>query len=444
MARARYKLLVDEFAQKIRDGSLTSGTRLPTHRDLAKQHKMSLVTASRVYAELESMGLISGETGRGTFVRELTLPPGLGIEQRISSDVIDLNFNYPSLPSQTELFRQSLRQLSSAGDLETLLRYQPHIGRQHERSAVAQYLQHRGIETTSEHIVITSGAQHGLTIAAMSLLKPGDVVVVDALTYPGFKILADLYHFEMVALPMSYQGLDLDALSQLCETRNVKAIYMMPTLHNPMGYVMPLSERLLLAELAKQYDFWIIEDGAYAFLIDNAPLPIAQIIPEKTLYISGFSKSVATGLRVGFMVAPIELISTLERVIRCTTWNTPAILTRLLCDWLDSGAVLQLEAEKRKDAQYRQMIAHEILDNIEIIAHSSSYFIWLPLPQEVRADAVAKDLLDVGISISTAEPFATNNNVPHAIRIALGSVELDVLKSALLKVKQVLINHIDW
>src|SRR5699024_7638126 len=109
-----------------------------------------------------------------------------------------------------------------------------------------------------------------------------------------------------------------------------------------------------------------------------------------------------------------------------------------------SGTVLQLEAEKRKDAQYRQMIAHEILDNIEIIAHSSSYFIWLPLPQEVRADAVAKDLLDLGISISTAEPFATNNNVPHAIRIALGSVELDVLKSALLKVKQVLINHIDW
>lgn len=444
MARARYKILVDEYAQKIRAGALTPGTRLPTHRDLAKQHKMSLVTASRVYAELESMGLISGETGRGTFVREITLPPGLGIEQRISSDVIDLNFNYPSLPSQTELFRQSLRQLSSVGDLETLLRYQPHIGKQHERSAITQYLQHRGISTTSEHIALTSGAQHGLTIAALSLLKPGDVVAVDALTYPGFKILADLYHFEMVALPMSAEGLDLVALSKLCETRKVKAIYTMPTLHNPLGYVMPLSERLLLAELAKQYDFWIIEDGAYAFLIEDAPLPMTQIIPEKTLYVSGFSKSVATGLRVGFIIAPLVLISTLERVIRCTTWSAPAILTRLLCDWLDSGTVLQLEEEKRKDAVHRQMIAHEILDNIEIVAHPSSYFIWLPLPEEVRADAVAKDLLDLGISVSTAEPFATSSIVPHAIRIALGSVELITLQSALLKVKQVLINHIDW
>ncbi|VTR50357.1 transcriptional regulatory protein PtsJ [Serratia fonticola] len=125
MARARYKSLVDSFAADIRAGRLTPGTRLPTHRQLAAQERMSLVTASRVYAELEAMGLVSGEAGRGTFVREISLPPGLGIDQQaVATDMLDLNFNYPTLSSQSELLRAALRQLASSGDLDALLRYQ--------------------------------------------------------------------------------------------------------------------------------------------------------------------------------------------------------------------------------------------------------------------------------------------------------------------------------
>ena len=89
--------------------------RLPTHRVLSAQHHISLVTATRVYAELEAMGLVSGETGRGTFVREIMLPRGQGIDRHaIASDVIDLSFNYPALPEQAELLRTALRQLSAA------------------------------------------------------------------------------------------------------------------------------------------------------------------------------------------------------------------------------------------------------------------------------------------------------------------------------------------
>ena len=81
MSRSRYKSLVDTFAVDIRSGCLPPGTRLPTHRQLAASEGLALVTASRVYAELEAMGLVSGETGRGTFVRETSLPPGHGIDQ---------------------------------------------------------------------------------------------------------------------------------------------------------------------------------------------------------------------------------------------------------------------------------------------------------------------------------------------------------------------------
>ncbi len=89
-------------------GRLPAGTRLPTHRQLAAREGIALVTATRVYAELEAMGLVSGEQGRGTFVRDIALPPGHGIDQQaVAADTVDLNFNYPSLPGQADLLRQA-------------------------------------------------------------------------------------------------------------------------------------------------------------------------------------------------------------------------------------------------------------------------------------------------------------------------------------------------
>jgi DNA-binding transcriptional MocR family regulator len=188
MMKARYKSLVDEFANAIKSGELVAGTRLPTHRVLSAQHHISLVTATRVYAELEAMGLVSGETGRGTFVREIMLPRGQGIDRHaIASDVIDLSFNYPALPEQAELLRTALRQLSVSGDIESLLRYQPHGGKASERSVFADYLTPFGVKTAPENLMIVNGTQHGLTVAVMGLLKPGDVVAVDALTYPALR-----------------------------------------------------------------------------------------------------------------------------------------------------------------------------------------------------------------------------------------------------------------
>ena len=123
MPEALYKPLVDELAAEIRSGRLQPGTRLPTHRRLAQRHRIALVTASRVYAELEAMGLVSGEVGRGTFVRETLLSRGVGIDQQaVAAGLVDLNFNYPSLPGQAELLRAALRQVAAGGDLEAMLR----------------------------------------------------------------------------------------------------------------------------------------------------------------------------------------------------------------------------------------------------------------------------------------------------------------------------------
>jgi DNA-binding transcriptional MocR family regulator len=442
MVRARFKNVVDTMARDIRDGTLAPGTRLPTHRELATREGLALVTASRVYAELAAMGLVTGETGRGTFVRETARPLGHGIDQYVSAaDVIDLSFNLPALPEQADLLRNALRALASTGDLEALLRYQPHGGRRHERAAVGRHLRRKGLGVDGDQVLIVNGAQHGLAVTVLALLQPGDVVAVDALSYPGFKLAAQAHHLELAPLPAKGDGPDLDALDQLCSRRRVRAVYTMPTLHNPLGWVTPLQSRTRLIEIAREHGLLIIEDAAYAFLAESPPTPLAAMLPESTIYVSGLSKSVATGLRFGFVAAPTKFVASIERAIRASTWNTPAVMTAIATEWLDDGTVDRLEARKRADARERQAVAHDVLGGLETIGHPSSYFLWLPMPEEARADQVAAALLRQRISVSTAEPFSTSKDSPHAIRVALGSVPVDVLRSALHKVKHTVEAH---
>ncbi|SEQ30251.1 DNA-binding transcriptional regulator, MocR family, contains an aminotransferase domain [Pseudomonas sp. NFACC02] len=441
MPRARYKSIVDHFASEIASGALPPGTRLPTHRQLAEQQGLALVTASRVYAELEAMGLVSGETGRGTFVREIALPLSHGVDQQATTaGMLDLNFNYPALPGQAELLRGGLRQLALSGDLEALLRYQPHAGRGHERACIARHLADRGLTVEPEELLIVSGAQHGLATAVMALLKPGDVVAVDALTYSGFKVIAEAYRLELVPIPLTEHGPDLAGLETLCHKRRIKAVYTMPTLHNPMGWVMDLPWRERLVGIARAHGLMLIEDAAYAFLADRPPAPLKALAPELTVYVSGFSKNIATGLRVGYVVAPLQWVPAMERAIRATTWNTAGVMTALVCGWIEDGTVARLEAQKRDDARYRQKLATKALAGLGFIRHPASYFLWLPLPEEVRADQVAVALLSENIAVSTAEPFSISSPVPHALRLALGSLEPDALVEALHKVRQVIGN----
>lgn len=458
---SRYQAVVDRLAAAIRSGQLPAGQRLPTHRELAAREGLALVTASRVYAELAAMGLVSGETGRGTFVKETALPPGHGIDiPPAALGSVDLSFNVPTLPSQAELLRTALRQLALTGDLEALLRYQPHGGRPRDRAAVALHLRDRGLQVTGEQVVLVDGAQHGLTVALMARLSPGDVVAVDALSYPGFKLLAQQLHLELLPIPAiahgPAQGPDLAALQQLCRQRSVRAVYTQPTLHNPLGWVLSLSQRLQLVDVAREHDLMLIEDGAYAYLADPAPPPLATLAPERTVYVSGFSKNVAAGLRVGFAAAPLGWVPDLERAIRATTWNTPGVMAAIACGWLEDGTVARLEADKRADAALRQQLAARVLGEVlggvlcetpstlrldlRIVTHPCSYFLWLPLPPEARADQIAAALLQQQIAVSTAEPFATTAQAPHALRLALGSVPFDVLEPALRQVAQAVAN----
>ncbi|TDD56866.1 PLP-dependent aminotransferase family protein [Kribbella antibiotica] len=435
MRTPKYKALVDALSEQIHSGQLPAGTRLPTHRQLAAAEGIALVTASRVYAELAAMGLVSNEQGRGTFVRDLSAVDEFD-QRSVAVDAVDLLFNSPSVPGQADLLRRALRELAAAGDLESLLRYQPHRGRVQDREAVAQHLRRRNLTVGRERVLMVNGAQHGLAVAAMAMFQPGDVIAVDAITYPGFIVLARTLGLELAPLPASSTGIDLEALEQLCRRRRVRGIYAIPTVHNPLGWVLSAEARDRLVAIARRYQLTIIEDASYAYLAEDAPPPLAMLAPELTVYVSGLSKSVSTGLRIGYVVAPEPLVAALERVIMATTWQTPGVTAAIACRWLEDGTVGRLEVQKRADAKERQAITLDALGDLPSIGHPSSYVRWLPLPPDTRPDRIVAALTRRRVAVSTAAPYATTPAVPHALRLAIGSVALAGLADAVRAVRE--------
>ena len=185
----------------------------------------------------------------------------------------------------------------------------------------------------------------------------------------------------------------------------VRAVYAMPTLHNPLGWVMSASARARLVAIARRHGLLIIEDASYAYLAEEPPPPLAALAPDITVYVSGLSKSVATGLRVGFVAAPAALVPAIERAIRATTWNTPAITTAIACRWLDDGTVA---ASKPTSGMTRRRGSPSPATFWRACRRSA-----IPRPTSSgcrcpgrRADRIAASLAREHISVSTAEPFA--------------------------------------
>ncbi|ALM86754.1 PLP-dependent aminotransferase family protein [Bordetella sp. N] len=430
------------MADDVRSGRLAPGTRLPTHRQLATRHGIAVATATSVYARLKSMGLAVGETGRGTFVRDR--PPrdewDAADESRRNAAAADLSFNHPGWPGQGDMLREALRQLATGGDLAALLHQQPPGGRRHDRAILRDFLmRERGLDTEVERLFLVNGAQHGLDCVIRALLAPGDAVAVDALTYPGFKMAAEAHGLRLHPIPAALDGVggpDLDALAALFERQRIRAIYTMPTLHNPLGWVMTDAQRQRLVALARRHDCLIIEDGVYAHLIRRAPAPLAARAPERTAYVSSVSKSLASGLRYGYVSVPPAVATKVKAHIRASHWSLPTLVTTLGTHWIADGTLARLEERQRADAKRRQQYARQAFQGMDLIAHPQSLFVWLALPAELRMDRISAALAQRDIAVSKGDAYATTRHAPHALRLGLSSVALEALPGVLGTVRE--------
>ncbi|MHC9295134.1 PLP-dependent aminotransferase family protein [Mycobacterium sp. LTG2003] len=432
MRPERYRLIAEEIASAIRDGTIPAGTRLPTHRELAARYGIALATATKVYRELAVTGLVVGERGRGTFARDLSGFGGLDSRRLpAGARLADLSFNQPLAPGQDDQLRQAMRELAAEGDLTSLLTQHPPGGRGADRATVAEYLRTAGLDVGGDDVLVTSGAQHALDAVIAGVVPAGQAVAVDALTYPGMKLIADTRRVDLVPVGGTPVGTDTDALDAVCRSRAVAAIYLVPTLHNPLGFVLDLAARTRIVDIARRHDCLLIEDATYAFLEPGAAPPLHALAPERTFHVGSLSKNLATGLRFGYVVVPPGQRNAVNRVLRASHWGTSSIVTALATRLLADGTVERLQAQRRDDARLRQVIATRELSDLGYHAHPSAYWGWLTLPGDIRADIVAHRLADRGILVSTADAFAVAANPPNALRIALANPPLAELDTVL-------------
>lgn len=424
-----YIAIADALARDVKAGRLNAGERLPTHRELARVLGLNVVTVTRAYAEAKRRGLVEGEVGRGTFVTEGGKTPQNGATealQRIEGR-IDFHFNLPGTPAGAPEVVDAAEALAEGFDFLSA-QYDPE-GRREHREAGVEWMARAGFHTDPERIAVTNGGQHAMTIALTSLLDPGDTVLAEELTYPGFRALASLLSLRAAPVAMDDEGLLPDALEYACKKGNPKVLYCMPTLQNPTGIVWTERRRREVMEVVERWGLYVLEDDTTAFLVDDPPTPLAELAPDRVFMISSTSKSIGAGLRVGFLHVPREkhkdggdLRARVIGNMAALSWMTPPLMAEIASRMIASGAADAMVRAKRRELAKRRRAFERVLQGIETPSHEQCSFVWARLPEPWRSSQFVEEARAEGVALSPAESFVVGRALaPHAVRICIGT-----------------------
>jgi DNA-binding transcriptional MocR family regulator len=420
----RYRAIAEALADDVRAGTLPAGTRLPTHRDLAWRLRVTIGTVSRAYAEAERRGLISGEVGRGTFVRAIApAAPALRFHADATErDFIDFRVNRPRTASEAPLMARALAELAADPALGKLLDYHPHAGRLADRAAGARWIARTStLATAAEQVVVTSGGQHAMLATLAAVTEPGDSLAVEALTYPGIRAAANLLRLKLVPVALDEGGIVPDALDVACRGNRVRAAYLLATLHNPTTATMPFERRRAIAEIARAHELKLIEDDLYGFLVSEPLPPLAAFAPTHAFYITAASKSFVPGLRVGYAHCPPALVERVAAAVHASTYCAAPMMAALATRWIEDGTGERLVAEKRAETARRQKIVERYFAAERVHRDPAASHLWLELPEEWRAEDFTAAAERRGVAIAPAAAFAASRQAPNAVRLCIGT-----------------------
>ena len=433
-----YQRIVGALESDIASGRLVRGQQLPTQRALARALGCDLTTVTRAYSEARRKGLIEAQVGRGSFVSETTVRPAA---QRAAAVRIDLSMNVPPHPLEAQLderILQGLEAIRQRSGLTAFLNYLPPGGSDRERQIATNWLRARVPEAVAERMVIYPGTQTILFNLLMQLAGRGDVVLTEALTFPGMKAAAARLGVRLVGVAMDKQGVLPDALKAACRAHKPKAVYLIPTLHNPTTATIPPERRAAIAAILRAAGTILIEDDAYG-LLDPSARPIANLIPERTYLATTLSKCIAPALRVSYLLTPDVLAQEEMRArLQAAAQMPPPLMVALATYWIESGIAERVIAAIRSEATGRQQLAARALKGLTFSAGRAGHHLWLTLPSEWRRENFVAYLLRNGLAVVGSNAFAVSANAPHAVRVSLGAARnraelvegLEVLASA--------------
>ncbi|MDT8862862.1 PLP-dependent aminotransferase family protein [Alkalihalobacillus sp. MEB130] len=410
------KQIYHSILDHIRSELLEDDLQLPSVRELSKQLGVSLVTVVKAYQKLEHEGFITSVQGKGTFIRKTKIEEAEKKEGTLSYDwqlsvqdylprsqfaryhqvpeKIHLSSNMidPGLLPNRYLEQEIHKMLSN--NPRVLSQYGEIQGDKELRQAMHEYLKRMDVPTTPDHILVTSGSQQGIDLIARTFVGPGDVVVMEAPTYPGAIDVFRGRGATILTVPVDSDGMRVDLLQNLCDKYNPKIIYTVPTFHNPTGAVMPTKRRRQILEIAQSIHCLVVEDDPCSEIyFDKKPPTSMKSLDQygHVIYLKGLSKTLAPGCRIGILAASGSIFKRLLAAKANTDLGSPLLTQKAITPFITSKRMMDHLKKLRTALKIRRDLVLEILVNhspeeVSWFVPKGGLNVWLTLPTWINTD----------------------------------------------------------
>ena len=427
LKRPIYLSLAEQLEKDIAAGFLPPDTKLPPQRELADFLDINFTTVTRAYRICELKGLIYAVTGSGTFVA-----PNAAKSVTISSDdlagsSIDLGFT-GSFEQCNAMITDAAFSVMKKRQFAELLNYEYPTGMPHHKAAAVNWLGSMGVKTDTEHLAIASGTLNAITLTLLALFEPGNRIAVDTYTFVNFIELAKMHHLQLVPITGDDEGMLPDELESQHRLKSINGVFLSPSCCNPTTVMMSERRKAALAEVIGRCGMILIEDDIHAFLsagiIKDYAGPVSRFLPEQSVYISGTSKPLCSGLRVAYLVFGDRFRDQIHSALFNVNVKTSSLDAEIITELMLSGKAGEIMNRKRALAGEMNELFYEFFPARRGIGHPLSFYRWLPIRDTRRGSEVEKELLDAGIRVYHSDRFLSGPRKDECfLRISLATVQ---------------------
>lgn len=465
-----YRRLAEHYLTAIQAGSLLPGDRLPSLRQLMRQHDVSLSTALEMCHQLESAGWIEARPRSGYFVRrprradaaraarpdeeaalQQTPDPAqyVGIHARVSEFVAQgrlhpAKTNLSIARCAPELYPAEAMRLATIRALrqqpELLVKAAPHNGDAGFRALLAKRALRIGLTLSPEQVLVTHGCIEALNLALRAVAQPGDTIAVESPTFYGLLQILESLGMRALEIPTSpHTGISIEAMELAVQTYdNIKALVVVPHLQNPLGSIMPDSHKERLVALCEAHAIPLIEDDSYSELVDSdTPLRAIKAWDRtgNVIHCASLHKILAPGLRLGWMAAG-RWQARVEMLKYAQTRTNEALAQIAAADYMASSAYDrhlrrlrgQLRSQRERTAE---AIATYFPAGCRFKLPQGGLMLWIEMPQGLSSKTVFDAALAEGIMVAPGLMFSNSNRFEHYLRLNCGWPYSQVLEQAI-------------
>lgn len=446
----KYEELAGLVLSLIDNGTMPPGSRAPSVRRLSRDRGVSIGTALEAYRLLEDRGVLEARPQSGFFVRhrtahalaapEISRPPRKAsavsvsgkmlelIERSADPKVVSLGGAIPGaeLLSASRLDGHLARVARRDG--ASSIGYPPLLGHAKLREEIARMSLRWGQAISPDDVVVTSGCTEALALALKVVTRPGDTVAIESPTYFGMLLALEAQGLKGLELPThASTGIDLNALEDALDRGMIDACLFSSSFNNPLGCTIPDEKKREIVELLAKHRVPLIEDDVFGDIHFERERPRPFMTFDRrgnTIYCGSFSKTVAPGYRIGWIVAGKQL----EEIVRhkvATTMSGPALTQIAFADFLSSGAYERhLRRMRNAFAENIQKMQSAIVDafpsGTKVTRPAGGFVLWLELPKSVKTRPLFYEALDEGVCFAPGDMFTATSRYAHCLRLSAG------------------------